>query len=359
MLIQCTKKLLDQLKIKPEPVGTESSLFSWHANLITINRRKTIVLMNDSSRYTVVLHGLRANDFKHLNEHIINAIRRTLLDEWIKPELVERFLSGSPEIVYTKTKDRKLVARMNKACDTVWFRGEALNPDHLIQSAAGRRASALLVGDGSGSYAKPNELMYKELEAFAKEPIFSCRAVTFKATLDLENHKAWRRVIVPIEITFEQLHDVLQTVFDWKESHLHDFYILDGKRPVANVVCSDDAFDYPNEVPMFMETECKLSDYVPKYSRIKYTYDFGDNWEHEIEIEKLDEHYSKNYPVCLDGVGNAPPEDVGGPYGYDEFLSAISDPKHPEHEDMIQWGSMQGYRDFNIEGVNRQLKWVL
>ncbi|MHB1407316.1 MAG: IS1096 element passenger TnpR family protein [Desulfitobacteriaceae bacterium] len=67
----------------------------------------------------------------------------------------------------------------------------------------------------------------------------------------------------------------------------------------------------------------------------------------------------RNYPECLEGLGNTPPEDVGGEDGYDEFLQAISDPHHPEYQDMLSWGRMQRYENFNLEFVNRRLKTVL
>lgn len=356
MLIQCTKKLLDALKIKPEQAPDEEPLFSWHANLLVINRRKTLVLMNDSSRYLVVFHGLKAKDFKNLNTRIIDTIRETLLADLIKPEIVERFLKHSSEIGYAKTKNRTMVARLNKSCERVWAYSDELNPETIIQTPISKRVNASLVGDGKGDYILPNELMYQELETFAKEPLFSCQAVTFKATLVLEHHKIWRRAILPLSITFRQLHAVLQTLFDWQNYHLHDFYIYDGKKPVVNLVCSEDAFDEPNDVPMIMETDKKLSDYVPKYSELKYTYDFGDDWEHFIEIESISENYPNNYPICLEGEGTAPPEDVGGEGGYDEFLEAMANPEHPEHKSMVEWSQMQLYLDFNLENVNRELK---
>ena len=68
MQIRCTKKLLDTLKVVPEEMTEEDALFSWHANLLMINRRKVVVLMNDFSRYTVVLYGLKAKEFKNFNE---------------------------------------------------------------------------------------------------------------------------------------------------------------------------------------------------------------------------------------------------------------------------------------------------
>ncbi|SKC40416.1 plasmid pRiA4b ORF-3 family protein [Maledivibacter halophilus] len=356
MLIQCTKKLMDILKTKTTLIKDEKPLFSWHANLISINRRNTVVLVNDSNRYTIILYGLKSKDFKKLDEIAINAIRETLLAEGIKAEIVEEFINASPKVSYAKTKNRSMVARMNKSCDNVYSSGEILDANSINQSNVSMVVSALLVGNGKNEYIYPNENMYKDLENFVSSSIFSCRALELKILLNLLNHKVWRSIIVPDYITFKQFHHILQIVFDWKDYHLHDFYVFDGDKPVVNLVCSNDAFEYPNEVPMLQESNIKLSEYLPKYSRIKYNYDFGDNWEHYITVEKTIENYMKNYPICIDGKGNAPPEDVGGELGYDEFLEAISDPKHPEHHDMVNWSKMQGYRNFDFELVNRRLK---
>lgn len=178
-----------------------------------------------------------------------------------------------------------------------------------------------------------------------------------KIILDLQKHDVGRKIIVQIDITFKKLHEILQIVFDWKDRHMHDYYIFDGDKPVANLVCSEEAFDFPVNLPMINETDIKLSGYVPKFSRIKYTYDFGDNWEHYIEIEKVIDDYAQNYPVCIAGIGNAPPEDVGGEGGCEEFLEAISDPNHPEYKSMMDWSKSQWYRDFDYELTNRRLKY--
>ena len=89
---------------------------------------------------------------------------------------------------------------------------------------------------------------------------------------------------------------------------------------------------------------------------MKYNYDFGDNWQHYIDVEKVIEEYDHNDPVCLAGEGSIPPEDVGGEPGYTEFLEIISNPEHPEYEDTVTWGRRQGYKEFNRETVNRFLK---
>jgi hypothetical protein len=358
MLIQCTKKLLDELQIKPTLGQEEQPLFSWHANLITINRKKTIVLVNDSSYYVIVLYGLKAKDFQDLEPIIKAAIRETLLDEGIREEIAQDFLSQSPGICYTKTKDRVKVARMNKACETIgFFDVNKFQTDSKTQSAFSIRASKILIGDGKGDYFHPNECFYKDLQAWAGQSIFSGKAIQFLVTLDLDGQQVWRRVVVPNHITFERLHDVLQMVFGWQDCHLHEFYIFDGEQPVVNLVCdTGEDFEAENEVPKFVETNVKLAEYIPQYSKITYVYDLGDSWEHYLEVEKIIDNFDQNYAVCLDGAGNAPPEDVGGPDGFSEFLEAFSDPEHPEHEDMVAWGKAQGYRDFDLKMVNRRLK---
>lgn len=125
---------------------------------------------------------------------------------------------------------------------------------------------------------------------------------------------------------------------------------------MANLVCDEESFDFPGNVPMFMENDRLLSDFVSRNTRIIHTYDFGDGWEHEITIEDLDEAYPKNYPVCLDGDGTRPPEDVGGEGGYEDYLEIMADPGHPEHNEMVEWSSGQFREDFNLDQVNARLK---
>lgn len=117
MLINCTKKLQDELKIKPEKIEVSDSLFSWHANIIRINRRKTIVLVNDTSGYVVILHGVKAKDFKCIKRLISDSIRKTLIADCIKPDIAEKYLADGGEIVFSKTQNRSLIARMNKGCE--------------------------------------------------------------------------------------------------------------------------------------------------------------------------------------------------------------------------------------------------
>lgn len=380
MIIHCTKKLLDQLKIKPELAIDEEPLFSWHANLITLNRKKTVVLVNDKNRYIMVLYGLKAKDFKALNNIIINAIRETFNNECIKDEVIEEYLGHSGEIIYSKTKDRTSISRMNNSCEFVYIYQELLKDDAICQSTISKKASNIPAGFGKNKYEDPNELLYKDLEEFAGKPIFSCKAVVLNVKLNLINQNVWRRLVVPVNITFDMLHKILQNAFGWLDYHMHEFFIYEnekseniysspdyinhpafnkeGYKPVVNLVADEEAFDFQDEIPIKLENGIKLSEYLLQYKKLKYIYDFGDYWQHYIEVAKIIDNYDKNYPVCIDGKGNTPPEDVGGASGYDDFLQIISDKSNPEYKETIKWAKSLNYCDFDILDVNRNIKFT-
>lgn len=367
MLIQCTKKLLTELKLKPTPAPKEDPLFSWHANILTVNRRKTLVLMNDSNRYIIVLYGLKAKDFKKIDELILEAIRETYQEENIKEEVIEAFLAQSKEMTFTSTKDRTGVARLNKACEHVYVMESDLDQNTIYQVALSKLASRMLVGSGKNTYIVPNEALFNDLEGLTKGTIFNSEAIVLKVTLEMENTSVWRRIVVPKRMTFPNLHKTLQIAFNWHDYHLHNFTIFAGKpfdpdrmkskekgKPIVNIVCDETFLENDSEIPEIMETGERISDYLP--AEITYIYDFGDDWRHNIVVEEFINDYDLYHPTCLAGVGDAPPEDVGGEHGYEEFLEIIEDPTHPDHQHMQSWGKSQGYEKFDIEITNRRLK---
>ena len=138
MHICCTKKLLDEMGIITENRLEENDLFCWSAHLITVNRRKTVVVVNDSNRFGFILYGLKAKDLKRLNELIIEGVRASLLNEKIKNEIIEQYLQTASELVFTKTRGPKYVARLNKACERVQIYDDLLNSSEIIQINAGR-----------------------------------------------------------------------------------------------------------------------------------------------------------------------------------------------------------------------------
>ena len=159
----------------------------------------------------------------------------------------------------------------------------------------------------------------------------------------------WRTVLVSDNLGLGAFHNVIQVAMGWTDSHLHQF--------IANRVfygIPDD--DY--ELEMEDETKYKLSQLLKKEKdSFIYEYDFGDSWEHKILLEKILPDDGKTVlPVCIKGKRACPPEDCGGIWGYEELLETISDAKHPDHEDMLEWlGGEFDPEEFDLEEINEDL----
>lgn len=160
----------------------------------------------------------------------------------------------------------------------------------------------------------------------------------------------WRRVLVPNTMTLDELHVVIQESMGWEDYHLHEFRI-DGTR--YGTLEWDETYDGLDE------TKMRLSNLVqdPGY-KFHYIYDFGDYWQHVLVMEQLLPFEPDSfYPVCLKAKRACPPEDVGGVWGYADFVSAIQDPKHPEHREMLTWyGEVYDPEFVDLEAINAQLR---
>jgi hypothetical protein len=151
-----------------------------------------------------------------------------------------------------------------------------------------------------------------------------------KVTLQGIRPPVWRRILVQSDVTLAQLHIILQMVLGWTDSHLHQF-VANG---LSYGVCSPD-----DEWEVIDEKKVRLNRLLrAPGDRMLYEYDFGDGWEHLIVLEKVEAALPNGkYPMVLAGRRARPPEDVGGTWGYEEFLKAIGDPNHPEHESYLEW----------------------
>ena len=164
----------------------------------------------------------------------------------------------------------------------------------------------------------------------------------------------WRRVEIPGAMTFDDLHGAIQTAMGWEDYHLWTFYV--GKIEISP---APEQFDLPGE-PDAQSADSTTVDEMLAGRRVKfrYVYDMGDDWSHEIKVEKVvAPEPNVAYPRCTGGARACPPEDCGGFPGYFHLLEAIGDPKHPEHEEMLDWvGEEWDPEAFNIDAVNTRLR---
>ncbi|MGA1870906.1 MAG: plasmid pRiA4b ORF-3 family protein [bacterium] len=171
-----------------------------------------------------------------------------------------------------------------------------------------------------------------------------------KITLKDSKPPIWRRLQVKSDITLSKLHQIFQVAMGWSNTHLHQFIIHGVEYGIPDP-------DYDTDIKD--ERYVKLGKLlVTEGEKFTYEYDFGDNWEHEILIEKiLPMEISIFYPICIKGKRACPPEDCGGIWGYLDFLEAIEDISHPEHDEILEWaGGEFNPAAFEVNSINQELK---
>jgi hypothetical protein len=139
----------------------------------------------------------------------------------------------------------------------------------------------------------------------------------------------WRRPSLPGDITLDVLHRVIQVAFGWEDCHPHKFEAKGRRYADITYQPAEGAWD---------ERAATLATLDPrKGSRPRYTYDFGDDWVHDIVVEAIVPAEGEPRVVCLAAERAGPPEDSGGIWGYLNRLAAVADAAHPEYEDQLEW----------------------
>ena len=164
--------------------------------------------------------------------------------------------------------------------------------------------------------------------------------------------KIWRRFLVTEDTTVGKLHNIIQAVMGWDNYHLHEFTIGGISYGEPN-----EDFDYTD---IKDESKVKLADLdLTEKQKIGYVYDFGDDWEHELKVEKiLPFDPAVKYPKCLDGKLACPPEDCGGIWGYEEFVELSKKPEDDLDEDeleRLEWIGDYDSEHFSVDEVNTVL----
>ena len=161
----------------------------------------------------------------------------------------------------------------------------------------------------------------------------------------------WRRLLVPGEVELSKVHGMFQAAMGWEDRHLHRFEIGDHAYVADDIELDGDEID---------EDSVLLAEVIEQPMRFAYLYDFGDGWAHEVVVESIQPlPTALKFAVCLDGQRACPPEDCGGVGGFTEFLQAMSDPGHRDHDHYAGWiGRPFDPEEFSVAATNARLQRV-
>jgi len=225
---------------------------------------------------------------------------------------------------------------------------------HADEDAGGAGLAALqalarLAGSPRGAFGTGGPVALRGRAAVAALPAKRKKsggpAPVYRIKVGLRGVKPpiWRRLEVPADISLARLHMVIQVAFGWDDGHLHVF-----ETPYGSFGTADAGLGHRAEAPVTLEQVAPAVG-----GKLRYVYDFGDDWQHDIVVEKvLDRDPAAAYPRCTGGRRTAPPEDCGGVWGYAELVEVMADPDHPEHQDRLKWLGLDDAGDFASDGFD-------
>ena len=312
MQIGCTKKLQEFLKKDIIQADQDvDPFYTWSASIMIVNRRKTVVL-HDESRCGFVLYGMTSRHLREMDCIIQAGIQDMLTAHGISIAMVERYLQECGRISYATPRDRNTVAHLNYFCEQVSFFSEVFIPVRQFQSHLMQALNEELVKIGE-EYVDPREKLRESFaEHYPEQSVLSRKM----AILDIKllDTPCFRRLCIPSHCSLMQLHWAIQILFSWKDAHLHVFETEDGHSldidfPEYSFLVSKD--DWEQSAEAEMERYLSIREVFEKSPTIRYIYDPDRYWTHQITLAAWKEETKNSSTTCILAVGGFQPENVG------------------------------------------------
>lgn len=329
MQIGCTKKLQEFLKKDIIQADQDvDPFYTWSASIMIVNRRRTIVVLHDESRCGFVLYGMTSRHIREIDRVIRTGICDMLAAHGISTAIVERYLQECGRISYTTPRHRDTVAHLNYFCEQVSFFSEVFIPVRQFQSHLVQALNEDLIKI-DGEYVDPREKIRESfVEHYPGQSVISRKM----AILDIKlvGTSCFRRIRIPSHYSLVQLHWVIQTLFSWKDAHLHVFETEDGLSldidfPEYSFLMSEDDWEQSSEATM--ERYLSIGEVFEQNRVVRYIYDPENYWTHQITLVSWKEDMQNSPVRCIMAFGVVLLEDVGGLSNriklYNELYNAI------------------------------------
>ena len=363
MQIGCTKTLLDFLNVTPAPVDSSADpFFCWYAGIKAVNRKNMIVVSNEASRFSFVLYGFTPSKTKHANQIFQEGIRKILLHARINPNLIERYLADcETKIIFTKNRSAKTVSRMNRTILDTENNLHLLNAEKLFQTALSSKMNTLptTIEKKNGDSFPYLELYRCFREHYPTEPV--CKATFLTLEISLDGTDCIRVLRLPAELTVSELHKAIQVSFNWRDRNSHAFFSekiepLNRLFPYLEAYVDYNRFDDSQEE---MEKRLTIEELFRMRDTMIYAYDFAIGWTHVIRFLRREILTEISPNICILATGDAPPENIGSVEIFHQFLKAIGDPNHPQHEPYSDFARANLWQPLDAKKMNHYLHHLL
>lgn len=257
-------------------------------------------MLHDESRCGFVLYGMTSRHIREIDRIIQTGICDMLEAHGISTAIIERYLQECGRISYTTPRHRDTVAHLNYFCEQVSFFSEVFIPVRQFQSHLVQALNEDLIKI-DGEYVDPREKIRESfVEHYPGQSVVSRKM----AILDIKlvGTSCFRRIRIPSHYSLMQLHWVIQTLFSWKDAHLHVFETEDGLSldidfPEYSFLVSEGDWEQSAEAPM--ERYLSVGEVFEKSKTIQYIYDLGEYWMHRITLAGWKEDAQNSPTNCI------------------------------------------------------------
>ncbi|WP_455655075.1 DUF6933 domain-containing protein [Phascolarctobacterium sp.] len=362
MQLICTKKVFDAMKREPEKFVIEyDPFFVWTVDLVTINRRKALLVMNNGTLYSFLLYGIKKQQLQELERTVLNGIRAMLEADQVTAAVIEQYMERLPaETCYRKAFDRSNTARLSKVKLGLDFLYMDVIPDKYLQVNVSQLLNDEFRGMGEKSVI-PQDEMVKMLTELSGQDIYSITGIELLVSVDGPGYIAWRRLVLPDHFNLWQLKMIIGVVFDiWLTAQFR-FISADVEKDKVYYICEEEV-SFPDDIDteVYWAEDYKLSEVALRHQKMFYE---PTDYTTTIKFIRHIENYNKPYAECLAGGGVVPETEKEDETRLDqEFIKVMQKVLDVSEEEAIQ--ALEKYndsklphnREFYIELVNMNLK---
>ncbi len=332
-------------------------LSTWYADVFNFNRRKCLVFYTPTTGYGMVAAYVTKKRIANLSAELLRTYKDALKDDGVSEESENGLLTAMENPFICRTSDRKARAHLVHAIRDAGF---SMSRSVLTDPAALERAAHVMIAHGiSGPTWNPikafGEIIGEPLENRLIQRQWHLDMCQVLVTLQGVEPPIWRRSLIPSAFRLDKAHLVIQGAFGWSNSHLHIFR--------AGGMAYEAIYDKFDEYEGKDETQVGFYDLLMMGGgSCEYVYDYGDHWQHTIQLEERVVSEQPHVPSCLAGERACPPEDVRGAARYEHMLRVLNDPSDDEYESFIEWlpenyDSETFSVDSANEGIQDMLTW--
>jgi hypothetical protein len=346
MILCLTKKVSELFHVEKLDNFSEKDSKMWHVTEEFYDGKRLFIFTNVMTGYTLVFYGLKTKHFKNIGPFFQESLKKALLFDGFTPNAADAFITNQGTISLGKTNNRSIISNTTQRKYTMYGFRDNMDRNEIYQRITTHRVNQI---PGIG-YETPRELLERLIKTLI-DITTSYEGYELDISIDLDSEVILRRVVVPSYYTLDDLHIVIQKLFGWKNSHLHAFtHTKSGKSYKPPY---DDIDEYGQSSN---SKSIALDQVFDKFDEWVYTYDFGDDWKHDILCRMSIHQPQPIITYCSHYDGNNIPENIGGIPGYQQFREILHHKDHQDYKSLKNWLNTIEYESFDIKFVNLSLK---